>query len=177
MELAVQARLKGASVTVLEAGPRLLGRAVPAEIASVIEQRHRREGVDIFCGAKITHIDAAGNTVVPDKPNGVKFELFVFDALPFASNPVVIETERAEDFSPVKNAEGVDSPLSCKQDQLKQAARWLKELGEVVPVDAQGLPLVSIEISPFFGYDFFSFKKRWSQLKQKPSFSKDLYLS
>ena len=126
---------------------------------------------------KITHIDAAGNTVVPDKPNGVKFELFVFDALPFASNPVVIETERAEDFSPVKNAEGVDSPLSCKQDQLKQAARWLKELGEVVPVDEQGLPLVSIEISPFFGYDFFSFKKRWSQLKQKPSFSKDLYLS
>jgi len=105
------------------------------------------------------------------------FELFVFDALPFASNPVVIETERAEDFSPVKNAEGVDSPLSCKQDQLKQAARWLKELGEVVPMDAQGLPLVSIEISPFFGYDFFSFKKRWSQLKQKPSFSKDLYLS
>ena len=60
LELAVQARLKGASVTVLEAGPRLLGRAVPAEIASVIEQRHRREGVDIFCGAKITHIDAAG---------------------------------------------------------------------------------------------------------------------
>jgi len=60
LELAVQARLKGASVTVLEAGPRLLGRAVPAEIASVIEQRHRREGVDIVCGAKITHIDAAG---------------------------------------------------------------------------------------------------------------------
>jgi len=60
LELAVQARLKGASVTVLEAGPRLLGRAVPAEIASVIEQRHRRAGVDIVCGAKITHIDAAG---------------------------------------------------------------------------------------------------------------------
>jgi len=60
LELAVQARLKGVSVTVLEVGPRLLGRAVPAEIASVIEQRHRRAGVDIVVNAKISGIDAKG---------------------------------------------------------------------------------------------------------------------
>jgi UDP-N-acetylglucosamine/UDP-N-acetylgalactosamine diphosphorylase len=46
----------------------------------------------------------------PERPNGVKFEMFVFDALPLAYNPLVIETLRADDFSPVKNAEGVDSP-------------------------------------------------------------------
>jgi len=126
---------------------------------------------------KITCLDCSGNIVTPTKPNGVKFELFVFDALPFAANPVVIETERSEDFSPVKNAEGVDSPKTCKEDQMRQAARWLKELGETLQVDSAGLPLVNIEISPLFGYDFFSFKKRWSKLKPKPSFSKDLYLT
>jgi hypothetical protein len=60
---------------------------------------------------------------------------------------------------------------------MRQAARWLKELGETLQVDSAGLPLVNIEISPLFGYDFFSFKKRWSKLKPKPSFSKDLYLT
>jgi 3-phenylpropionate/trans-cinnamate dioxygenase ferredoxin reductase subunit len=60
LELAVQARLRGVNVTVLEAGTRLLSRAVPVEISSVIERRHRREGADIVCGAKITNIDVAG---------------------------------------------------------------------------------------------------------------------
>ena len=125
---------------------------------------------------KITYLDTTGQYITPQKPNGVKFELFVFDALPFASNPLVIETERCEDFSPVKNAEGVDSPLTSKNDQMKQTARWLKDMGEVLEVDSEGLPKVNIEISPFFGYDFFSFKKRWSALKNKPSLSQDIYL-
>ncbi|MFZ9683618.1 MAG: UTP--glucose-1-phosphate uridylyltransferase, partial [Cephaloticoccus sp.] len=43
---------------------------------------------------KIPTVDAAGAAVKPEKPNGVKFEMFVFDALPFARNPVVIETAR-----------------------------------------------------------------------------------
>ena len=33
-----------------------------------------------------------------DSPNGVKFEMFVFDALPLAKNPVIIEAARADDF-------------------------------------------------------------------------------
>ncbi len=49
---------------------------------------------------KIPTIDSAGNLVKPEKPNGVKFEMFVFDALPFARNPVVVETLRENDFSP-----------------------------------------------------------------------------
>ena len=78
---------------------------------------------------KIPTIDAGGVAVKPEKANGVKFELFVFDALPFARNPVIIETLRADDFSPVKNAEGLDSPQTCRDDQLRQFARWLKANG------------------------------------------------
>lgn len=106
---------------------------------------------------KIPTVDAAGNPVKPEKANGVKFEMFVFDALPFSRQPVVIETRRADDFSPVKNAEGIDSPKTCREDQMRQFARWLKLGGKPVEVDATGLPKIDIEVSPLFGYDEDSF--------------------
>ncbi|HYD84098.1 MAG TPA: UDPGP type 1 family protein, partial [Opitutus sp.] len=125
---------------------------------------------------KIPTIDAQGAAVKAEKPNGVKFEMFVFDALPFAKNPVVIETRRADDFSPVKNAEGVDSPKTCREDQLRQFARWLKANGAVVETDQTGLPQAAIEVSPRFGYDEDSFADRWKKLSPKPAVRDGLYL-
>lgn len=125
---------------------------------------------------KIATIDAAGNPVKPEKANGVKFEMFVFDALPFAKNSVVIETARADDFSPVKNAEGLDSPKTCREDQLRQWARWLKAAGEPVETDATGLPRATVEVSPLFGYDPETFAQRWTALASKPAIADGLYL-
>jgi UDP-N-acetylglucosamine/UDP-N-acetylgalactosamine diphosphorylase len=126
---------------------------------------------------KIPTVDAKGAAVKPDKPNGVKFELFVFDALPFAKNPVVIETLRADDFSPVKNAEGLDSPKTCREDQLRQFGRWLRANGANVPTDASGLPALACEVSPLFGYDEDSFADAWKKLSPKPPVSDGLYLT
>ena len=125
---------------------------------------------------KIPTVDAAGHPVKPDKDNGVKFEMFVFDALPFARNSIVIETARADDFSPVKNAEGVDSPKTAREDQLRQFARWLKSAGAVVRVDQTGLPDCGIEVSPLFGYDADSFSERWQKIPHKPAVTDGLYL-
>lgn len=125
---------------------------------------------------KIPTVDAAGNPVKPEKPNGVKFEMFVFDALPFAKNPVVIETRRADDFSPVKNAEGVDSPKSCREDQLRQFGRWLKANGAALATDATGLPAQAVEVSPLFGYDEDSFAESWKKLSPRPAVRDGLYL-
>ncbi len=125
---------------------------------------------------KIPTIDAAGNAVKPDKPNGVKFEMFVFDALPFAKNPVIIETRREDDFSPVKNADGLDSPRTCADDQLRQFTRWLKANGAAVPADTIGLPPFAIEVSPLFGYDEDSFADAWKKLSPKPEIKAGLYL-
>lgn len=111
---------------------------------------------------KIPTIDAVGALVKPEKPNGVKFEMFVFDALPFARNPIIIETLRADDFSPVKNATGVDSPKTCRDDQLRQYARWLRANGATLATDATGLPESAIEVSPLFGYDEDSFAASWA---------------
>jgi len=126
---------------------------------------------------KVPCIDEAGNELKPSKPNGVKFEMFVFDAIPHARNAIVVETARADDFSPVKNAGGVDSPATCRDDQLRQFARWLRAAGATVPVDATGLPPVRIEISPLFGDDPESVAAGWKKLKPAPLVTDDLYLS
>jgi UDP-N-acetylglucosamine/UDP-N-acetylgalactosamine diphosphorylase len=125
---------------------------------------------------KIPTIDQEGNPVKPEQPNGVKFEMFVFDALPLARNPLVIETRREDDFSPVKNAEGRDSPQTCREDQLKQFARWANAQGANVPVDADGLPEVVFEVSPLFGYDEESFAESWSRRQPPPEIKQGTYL-
>jgi UDP-N-acetylglucosamine/UDP-N-acetylgalactosamine diphosphorylase len=118
---------------------------------------------------KIPALDpSTGSIVKPESPNGVKFEMFVFDAIPFAGNPIVVETLRSEDFSPVKNAEGKDSPATARADQLKLFANWLKAVGVTVPVDAEGVPEFAFEVDPSFAVDTASFRSAWKRLAEKP---------
>ena len=57
LEIAASARQRGATVTVIEALPRVLSRVVPEEIAAVVDRRHRREGVAILCGVGVARIE------------------------------------------------------------------------------------------------------------------------
>ncbi|MFT5836581.1 MAG: UDP-N-acetylglucosamine/UDP-N-acetylgalactosamine diphosphorylase [Candidatus Azotimanducaceae bacterium] len=125
---------------------------------------------------KIPFVNAAGETIQPDSPNGVKFEMFVFDALPLAKNPVIIEAARADDFSPVKNAEGFDSPKSCKEDQLRLFARWLKAAGETIATDETGLPAITFEISHRFAADEVDFVSQWATLDPKPAIAEGVVI-
>ena len=98
---------------------------------------------------KIPHVNTdTGEAVEPAEPNGVKLEQFVFDALELAKGSIVYETDRVEEFAPIKNAEGVDSPASSAQIQTQRAARWLGEIGVDVPTTAEGEPDCVIELSP-----------------------------
>ena len=108
---------------------------------------------------KVAHIDDAGREINPDKPNAVKLEQFVFDAIPLAKNAIVYETDRAEEFSPVKNAEGNDSPATCRRDQVRRAARWLEDAGAKVP-RAGAEPDAVIEISPLYAVNAEQLKSR-----------------
>jgi UDP-N-acetylglucosamine/UDP-N-acetylgalactosamine diphosphorylase len=101
---------------------------------------------------KVPYVDESGRLVKPDAPNAVKLEQFVFDAIPLARNAIVYTTDRAEEFSPVKNAEGVDSPATSRRDQIRRAARWLQAAGVEVPVK-NGEPDATIEISPLVATD------------------------
>jgi UDP-N-acetylglucosamine/UDP-N-acetylgalactosamine diphosphorylase len=98
---------------------------------------------------KVAYVDEKGNPVKPEKPNAVKLEQFVFDAIPLAKNAMVYTTDRGEEFSPVKNAEGTDSPATCRRDQIRRAARWMRFAGVEVP-SRDGEPDATIEISPLY---------------------------
>ncbi|MBR4518590.1 MAG: UDPGP type 1 family protein [Victivallales bacterium] len=96
---------------------------------------------------KISFVDEQGTLVQPTAPNGVKLEFFIFDALPLAHNPLILEADRAEEFSAIKNAEGNDSPESCRAALLERTAKWLEQAGVKIPRKADGTPDVTIEIS------------------------------
>jgi UDP-N-acetylglucosamine/UDP-N-acetylgalactosamine diphosphorylase len=96
----------------------------------------------------VPYIDERGQAVKPEKPNAVKLELFIFDALPLAEQSIILETDRTQEFAPIKNAQGDDSPDSSKQLQTERAAQWLAEHGVTVPRRNDGQVDAVIEISP-----------------------------
>jgi UDP-N-acetylglucosamine/UDP-N-acetylgalactosamine diphosphorylase len=97
---------------------------------------------------KVEHIDPeTGETRKPAEPNAVKLEAFVFDALPLAERSIILETDRIEEFAPIKNAEGTDSPATSRALQSQRAARWLASHGVEVPWGPDGDVDAVIELS------------------------------
>lgn len=98
---------------------------------------------------KVPHFDlATGRPVEPDANNAVKLEKFVFDGIPMAEKSIVMETDRVEEFAPVKNAIGADSIESSRRLQTLRAARWLEAAGVEIPYTDDGEVDATIEISP-----------------------------
>jgi UDP-N-acetylglucosamine/UDP-N-acetylgalactosamine diphosphorylase len=98
---------------------------------------------------KVPHFDVeTGQHVTPTDNNAVKLEKFVFDGIPIAKQSIVVETDRLEEFAPVKNATGTDSIVSSKQLQSQRAAHWLQTHGVQIPRDETGHVDAVIEISP-----------------------------
>ena len=64
---------------------------------------------------KATYIDKDGNKVIPDGPNAYKFEAFLFDAFGELDDMAILRVNREEEFAPVKNAAGVDSPETARE--------------------------------------------------------------
>lgn len=102
---------------------------------------------------KVPCIDEAGRPVKPDEPNGVKFEQFIFDALPHAERWAIVETDRATEFEPLKNSVGPDSPATVHQKMSDLFGNWLEQAGAMVPRRADGSIPFGIEISPLFALD------------------------
>ncbi len=121
---------------------------------------------------KIPFVNEAGEVQKTDTPNGIKFEMFVFDSIPFASNPIVIETTRLNDFSPVKNAEGIDSPETCKADQIKLFREWFAAAGVDIPSDYDK----AIEVSPLYADTKDAFVEAWASKPQELDFSGEIYI-
>ena len=94
---------------------------------------------------KVPYYDPeTGVTVKPTAENALKFELFVFDALPLAERWLTVRVSREDEFAPLKNATGADSPEAVRAAISELHARRLRAIGVEV---AEG---VAVEIAPLF---------------------------
>jgi len=91
--------------------------------------------------------------VQPSRENALKFERFIFDVLPLAERWALVEARRAEEFAPLKNATGADSPETVRRALCNLAADWLARGGVAVPRDADGNATALVEISPLLALD------------------------
>jgi UDP-N-acetylglucosamine/UDP-N-acetylgalactosamine diphosphorylase len=112
---------------------------------------------------KVPHLGDAN----PQKENALKFERFIFDLLPQAERWTILPTTREDEFAPVKNKDGVDSPASAQAMMADQAARWLKESNITVPAG------IIVEISPLFALDASELTIRTDKV---PPLKKNTYL-
>jgi UDP-N-acetylglucosamine/UDP-N-acetylgalactosamine diphosphorylase len=117
-----------------------------------VEKLNRREDFHLPYHSAVKDIsclDCRDNKLVEQSVSGIKFEMFIFDALGLAKESVTLEVPREEEFSPVKNADGADSPASARRALLCRDRFWLAQAlpGREIPED------LDIEISPLFACD------------------------
>jgi UDP-N-acetylglucosamine/UDP-N-acetylgalactosamine diphosphorylase len=102
---------------------------------------------------KVPYLDEQGREVHPEKENALKFEMFIFDVLPLADRWTAVETSRREEFVPLKNATGPDSPETVRQAIGNLAGDWLEQASIRVSRQANGDTAVPLEISPLYALD------------------------
>jgi len=64
---------------------------------------------------KANYLDKDGNFIQATEPNCYKFESFIFDAFSILDDMLIYRVNREEEFAPVKNATGVDSPETARE--------------------------------------------------------------
>lgn len=64
---------------------------------------------------KIRFLDAEGNEIKPEQPNGYKFEQLVLDMIHDLDSCLPFEVVREKEFAPIKNAVGKDSVETARE--------------------------------------------------------------
>ena len=72
---------------------------------------------------KANYMNEIGEIVMPEKPNAYKFEAFIFDAFSLLPEVGLLRGVREDEFAPVKNAEGKDSPETARKLYLEYHRR------------------------------------------------------
>lgn len=126
---------------------------------------------------KVPHVNlSTGEEVKPEKPNAVKLETFVFDALPLTTTSIIYETDRLDEFAPIKQPEGNDSVVSSREITTKRNAMWLENAGVKIPRTAEGTPDCTIEIAWTFALYADDLKAKKAQLPAEVKPGEELYL-
>lgn len=115
-----------------------------------------REGLELPWHVARKRMKALDERGELSEVDGVKFETFIFDALGRSPESVTLEVERRLEFSPVKNAEGSDSPESARRDLCALFAGWASAAGEALPAPGPD-GVVAVEVDPLLAEDEASF--------------------
>lgn len=115
LEVAASARLRGVAVTVVEALPRPLSRAVPTEISDRIAAAHEAHGVEILTGTTLEMVDDVDGTACLALSSGreVAVDLLLIG---IGAVPVVGLAERAG--LAVENGIRVDGTLATNDPDV-----------------------------------------------------------
>ncbi|KAF9185096.1 UDP-N-acetylglucosamine pyrophosphorylase [Haplosporangium sp. Z 767] len=124
-------------------------------IPAVLQTKDQDLLIYHLASKKIPYVDlVTGHRISPDEPNGVKPELFVFDVFPLAERFACLEVERFREFSPMKNASGLDSPYTSRRDLERLHIRWIEEAGgHVQGEDLDHLSKANGEIEARIGFE------------------------
>jgi len=133
-----------------------------------VEKLNQQDGYSLpwhFAIKDIACLQAGVDGLVEKEIKGIKFELFIFDALAFACCPVTMEVERMEEFAPVKNSTGVDSPATAQKAMTARHLAWLRNSGKIrnIPDD------LIVEVSPLYAMDEEMFRGKFIAPSRLPS--------
>ena len=131
-------------------------------------QRLNESGFTLPYHHAIKTLDSFGANGEIAEIQGWKFETFIFDVIPLAKNTCCMEVLREEEFAPLKNKQGDDSPETVRKILSDMYKDWLNYAG--IKAGAQ----VRVEISPLFAL---SKEELRSKIKGKSiRGDKDIYL-
>jgi len=111
----------------------------------------------------IPHIDEYGNHL---ETKGIKLEALVFDALPLTQKSIILKTLRQQEFAPVKDTHGTDSPDTARKMMTARTADWLESAGIHIPKKPDGSIDCTIEIAPSFAVEKEDVKQKLHRITQ-----------
>lgn len=77
---------------------------------------------------KAKYMNENGEIIKPEKPNAFKYESFIFDAFESLDKMSILRVKREDEFAPLKNADGEDSPNTARQLYIDYIERKRKGL-------------------------------------------------
>ena len=127
------------------------------DISFMIRMSHNRSALPFHVVHKAVPLLLSNGTIqVPENPNALKFERFIFDLLPQAERVSVVEVDRNNCFAPLKNPLGSqsDGPEHVQRSMLAKARAMMESAGvhvdDGIPIEIDCAHILDVDDIPHF---------------------------